>query len=135
MKKYNYVSPMGFKLEKNNQKSLHRDTASENMQYTFIYSSNIISSLHMVCVLTQLYAYGTEHLSPGKNSNYINAANMAPLICHHSHGLNLIVTRVLSLQQLPSTGKANHQKVAPDSVVNVKYTEIYLAGTSLISSV
>lgn len=86
----------------------------------------------MVCVVTQLYAYGAEHLSPGKNSNYINAANMAPFICHRSHSLNLIVTCVLSLEQLPSSGKANHQNVTP---VNTKYTEIYLACTSLISFV
>lgn len=110
----------------------YTDTSSENMQYIF-FNSNSISSLHMVCVLNQLYTYGAEHLSPGKNSNYINAANMAPFIGHRSRGLNLIVTCILSLQQLPSSGKANHQKVALDSVVNAKYTEIYLAGTSLIS--
>lgn len=89
----------------------------------------------MVYVVSQLYAYGAEHLSPVKNSNYINVANMAPFISHCSRVLNLIVTCVLSLQQLPSSGKANHQKVTPNSTVNAKYTEIYLAGMSLSSFV
>lgn len=135
MKKYNCVSPMGFKLEKNNQRDAYTETPLLKMCNIYIFSGNSISSLHMVCVVTQLYAYGAEHLSPGKNSNYINAANMAPFVCHRSRGLNLIVTCVLSLEQLPSSGKANHQKVTPDSAVNTKYTEIYLACTSLISFV
>lgn len=120
MNKYNCVSPT----------EMLTQTALLKICNIYIFSSNSISSLHIVCVLNQLY--GAEHLSPGKNSNYINAA-VAPFIGHRSRGLNLIVTCVLSLQQLPSSGKANHQKVAPDSVVNAKYTEIHLASTSLIS--
>lgn len=101
----------------------------------FFFAVIVLVHYIMLSIVTQLCAYGAEHLSPGKNSNYINTANMAPVICHRSPGLNLRVTCVLSLQQLPSSGKANHQKVTLDSAVNAKYTEIYLSGTSLISLV
>lgn len=137
MKKYNCLSPMGFKFEKNNQREAYAEIPLLKIcKISTVFLAAILFVHYiMVCIVTQLYAYGAEHLSPGKNSNYINTPNMAPFICHCSPGLNLRVACVLSLQQLPSSGKANQQRVTLDSAVNAKHTEIYLSSMSLISFV
>lgn len=65
---------------------------------------------------------------------------LTPPIWHHSSGTAPTIWTSQSLvfchsSNCPPQQKANHQKVAPDSVVNAKYTEIYLAALSLISLV